>query len=360
MSANTGISWTNATWNPIRGCSRVSEGCRHCYAERVAARFSGPGQPYEGLAEMRKAFVQSGPGSDVMVPTPSRPRWTGEVRFVAEHLADPLRWRKPRRIFVNSMSDLFHERLTNEQIAAVFGVMAAAWWHTHQVLTKRAGRARKWFAWLDSVAGCAAAKLAYVLEAAAAVFGNHGIAIPRGTPPPDRQAVWPLANVWLGVSVENQDAADDRIPHLLATPAAVRFLSCEPLLGPVDLRCVQHHREFEVDALTGDHGVTRPLAGRGPSVDWVIAGCESGPGARPCSVDWLRSLRDQCAAVGVPFFCKQAAVDERGHGCEVSDVGRMTPLPVTTGPGSKRKPGGVIELPYLDGKQHAALPEVSR
>jgi protein gp37 len=215
-----GIAWSDETWNQIRGCSRVSTGCTRCYAEEVAARFSGPGLAYEGLATR---------GSNGL------PRWTGEVRMVPEHLADPLRWKRPRRVFVNSMSDLFHEKLTNEQIAAVFGVMAAAPRHTFQVLTKRAKRMREWFAWIGGMRGpsgisdtvpamavmSAAAKLPELIGPMTAAYQSAPLA-------------WPLPNVWLGVSCENQETADERIPDLLHCPAAVRFISYEPALGPVD------------------------------------------------------------------------------------------------------------------------------
>lgn len=233
MSDDTGISWTNSTWNPIRGCTRVSEGCRHCYAERVAARFSGPGQPYEGLA-VRKLRVISDDDQRVEA------RWTGDVRFVAEHLADPLRWKKPRRIFVNSMSDLFHEKLTNEQIAAVFGVMAATPRHTYQVLTKRAARMRAWFEWASGIGND---DLRIVSDGHHDCTAINHLASKHGASEfgpaswrrhcddtCDVRRPWPLPNVWLGVSVENQAAADERIPDLLATPAAVRWVSAEPLL----------------------------------------------------------------------------------------------------------------------------------
>jgi protein gp37 len=353
MADGTGISWTDATWNPVRGCSRVSEGCRNCYAERVAARFSGPGQPYEGLVRVRSAVSgliyksKAGAGSYV------DPRWNGTVRMVPEHLGDPMRWKRPRRIFVNSMSDLFHEGLTNEQIAAVFGVMAAAPRHTFQVLTKRARRMREWFAWIAAQR----TRLLTIPVSPRLVCRSHAAAfVPTmtlGTEPQPRQ--WPLPNVWLGVSVEDQAAADERIPELLRTPAAVRFLSCEPLLGPVNLRHLDDDAAggawCQVDGLTGNQtDMGRPCPPVGARVDWVIAGCESGPGARPCGVEWLRSLRWQCAAARVPFFLKQASQP----GSEA--VGG--PL-ITPGPGSKRKAGGVIELPYLDGVQHAAFPEVA-
>lgn len=242
MGDKSKIEWTDATWNPVRGCSRVSEGCRHCYAEGVAARFSGPGQPYEGLAER----------------TAKGPRWTGKVRLIESQLDLPLRWRKPRRIFVNSMCDLFHESLPDLAIDRVFAIMALAPHHTFQVLTKRPERMR-----------------AYLTDSAT---------------PLKHTGSWPLPNVWLGVSVENQEAADERIPLLLDTPAAVRFLSCEPLLRPVDLT---------------DYLVETARTNRDWYLDWIISGGESGTGARPCHPDWIRTLRDQCAAASVPFFFKQ-------------------------------------------------------
>lgn len=249
------IEWTDATWNPVRGCTRVSEGCRNCYAERVAARFSGPGMPYEGLAAMRAG----------------EPRWTGELRVVETHLEDPLRWRNPRRVFVNSMSDLFHEKLHFEDIGRVFGVMAACPHHSFQILTKRPERMREF------------------------------VTITTGIP---GRPHWPLPNVWLGVSVENQPAADERIPELLATPAAVRFVSAEPLLGPIDF-----DQENGLNAFgCGFEGGWRNCPENSPKcagLDWVIVGGESGPGARPMHPRWARTIRDQCVAAGVPFFFKQ-------------------------------------------------------
>lgn len=367
MGGKTGIEWTDTTWNPVRGCSRVSEGCRHCYAEEQAARIvrmdrargvaEGKGS-YDGLVRLR---VLSDTVDFGAAPAKEVARWTGEVRFVAERLADPLKWKKPRRIFVNSMSDLFHEKLSNEQIAAVFGVMAAAPQHTFQVLTKRARRMREWFEWVamrlvhglamfpDDDDGWRARQMLFAASrrAGADLPHHHG-------------GAWPLPNVMLGVSVENQEAADERIPELLATPAAVRFLSCEPLLGPVDLRRGVFDRDEKISkAMNGpaalnwhqaDSVIAHPL-------DWVIAGCESGPGARPCDVEWLRSLRDQCAEAEVPFFLKQAR-----HAIEPGNypaVGNRRVDVVAAAAGSKRKPGGIIGAPYLDGVQHLAFPAES-
>lgn len=299
MSTKTGIEWTDATWNPLRGCSRVSEGCRNCYAEKVAYRFSGPGQPYEGLVRIGAAGER-------------KAEWNGEVRLVEKHLLDPLRWKRidvapahpphgtiwrPRKIFVNSMSDLFHPNVPDEWIDLIFGVMAHAPQHIFQILTKRPERMLHWAnakeremrvydALVDSNLAderqndrliCRAQDriLKYDTE-----YGRYF------------DCKWPLPNVWLGVSVENQKAADERIPLLLQTPAAVRFLSVEPMLGPVDLG-----RFLFADP-------TRP-GRRLNQLHWAIVGGESGPGARPMHPEWARSLRDQCSAAGVAFFFKQ-------------------------------------------------------
>ena len=240
MARDTGISWTDSTWNPVRGCSRISKGCENCYAERMAARFSDPGKPYHGYAEM----------------TPSGPRWTGKLGFIERHINDPLNWKKPARIFVNSTSDLFHEDMPWEWIEKVFGIMLKAKWHTFQVLTKRADKMRDWMNEVKDRAG-------HLIKASG--------------------SSWPPNNVHLGVSVEDQAAATKRIPSLMGTPAYIRFLSVEPLIGPVDL---------------GSYLST----GR---IDWVIAGAESGPGARPMQEDWVRVIRDQCVRYNVKLFYKQ-------------------------------------------------------
>ncbi len=259
MPQRSSIEWTDATWNPVRGCSRVSEGCRNCYAELIAARFSGPGQAYEGLARR----------------TTAGPRWTGRVQLVERHLEDPLRWRDRRRIFVNSMSDLFHEALTDEQIDRVFAVMAHAPQHTFQVLTKRPGRMRD-----------------YVIAAADRVAAAaHDLADTHDLSAAD--SAWPLPNVWLGVSTEDQAAADERIPPLLATPAAVRFISAEPLLGPMEL------------SGNGTWWTENGVPNGPRRLDWVIVGGESGPGARPMDLAWARAIVAQGRAAGVPVFVKQ-------------------------------------------------------
>lgn len=292
MADKTKIEWTEATWNPIRGCTVVSEGCRNCYAMAVATRFSDAGQAYEGLA-YRNA---------------SGAHWTGKVRLVEEHLEDPLRWKRARRIFVNSMSDLFHQSIPDDWIDRVFAVMALTPQHTFQILTKRPERMKLYTA---ALSGDRLLRTAF----------ETGLVTPRADHIEAYAGIiagqsWPLSNVWLGVSVENQETADKRIPLLLETPAAVRWISAEPLLGPIDLH--QFTFQFSVCQVPSDgttvqalrqmlHAAGKELARTQGSdlLDWVVVGGESGPGARPMHPDWVRSLRDQCVAAGVPLFFKQ-------------------------------------------------------
>jgi protein gp37 len=259
MSDKSKIEWTDATWNPIRGCSVVSEGCRNCYAMAVAARFSGEAQAYEGLA-YRNA---------------SGAHWTGKVQLVEKHLDDPLKWKTPRRIFVNSMSDLFHENVRNTEIALIFQVMSKAKQHTFQILTKRPKRM------LDFM------KMMSKLNEACT-----------------NQEEWPLPNVWLGVSVEDQKTADERIPLLLQTPAAVRWLSCEPLLEAVNLNpylrtCATCGTWHPATDFGDGHKFTYS------DIEWVVVGGESGTGARPFDIQWAQSIINQCRADNVPVFMKQ-------------------------------------------------------
>ena len=288
MGAKTGISWTDATWSPVTGCSKVSPGCANCYAETLAlTRLAGkPGYP--GLP------------------------WTPEnaeanVVLRPDRLDQPLRWRKPRRIFVNSMSDLFHEQVPDEFILAVFDVMNRATYngganagrirdaeregHIFQVLTKRPNRMRTFVSRLrfDPVAGLS-------LDGPGWQFMNPGI--------------------WLGTSVENQRWADERIPELFATPARVRFLSMEPLLGPVDLRaalfgwCPEH--DFSGFCIQRHHEGVQHLS-------WVIVGGESGSGHRPMDPAWVRDIANQCDAAGIPLFVKQASGSRSGKQGNIPD-----------------------------------------
>lgn len=276
MGVVTGISWTDSTWNPISGCSMVSKGCMNCYAEKIAARFSWapdyskhPG-PYFGL-------VKDG-------------KWNGQVDFSEHSLLVPLKWKKPRRIFVNSMSDLFHENVPDEWIDKIFAVMALAPRHTFQILTKRPKRMLEYFsAYHASVVELTRARLAIDRCSAEMNGGSfHG----NG---------WPLPNVWLGVSVEDQETADERIPLLLQVPAAIRFVSYEPALAPVNFRLGIYQL-----VSGGSQGIS--LVG----LDWIIVGGESGPNARPFDFVWARQVISQCRASETKCFIKQLGSKARG------------------------------------------------
>lgn len=273
MSTQTSIEWTDVSWNPVRGCSLVSAGCANCYAMKQAHRFSGAGKPYDGLTKLG----------------PQGPRWTGKIQLVEEVLDAPLHWKKPRRIFVNSMSDLFHEDVPDAFIEKVFTVMAHAQWmngHRFQVLTKRPERMKQ------------------VLESIGKGIEEQrkGTVNPDGSRNYQMTFTFPLQNIWLGVSVEDQAMADERIPILLKTPAAVRWVSAEPLLGPVSFRWAKW------DNWKDGQGNERPVVDQHDGLrmlDWVVVGGESGPGARPCDMAWIRWIKDQCQSAGVPVFVKQ-------------------------------------------------------
>lgn len=324
MADKTTIEWTRnddgtagRTWNPATGCTKVSDGCTNCYAETIAERF-------RGHAAFPKGF---------------------DVTIRADKVNDPLTWRKPTRVFVNSMSDLFHDEISREWITEIFGVMAAAPQHTFQLLTKRHARMRSLLS--DSA-------FAHMVRHRA-----EGKGLPTG------EFTWPLPNLWLGVSVENQQWADIRIPALLQTPAAVRFLSCEPLLGLVQFPLVEAVDGCNCGGYGPPYYVHEPSCGFEPGpaygLDWVIVGGESGRKARPMHPEWATSLRDQCASADIPFFFKQWGeyaptgylviggtskgvllvgdpVDDLGHRVELARVG-------------KKKAGR-----ELDGREHNAFP----
>ena len=265
MGDKTGIQWTDATWNCFTGCTAVSPGCDNCYAASLASGRLAHVPAYAGLAE----------GGT----------FNGTVRLLPDRLDQPIRWRKPRRIFVNSMSDAFHGGVPDEFIAQVFAVMAATPRHQYQILTKRHSRMRA----LLSNPAFIETMLDYLPD------------LPGGQRAIDEQRVsWPLPNVWLGVSVEDRKRADLRIPALLNTPAAVRFLSCEPLLGPVSLT-----EECELTLAAEERGALDKVGYPIDGLDWVIVGGESGRDARPMHPDWAGQLRGECQAAGVPFFFKQ-------------------------------------------------------
>lgn len=293
MSTGTGIEWTDATWSPVVGCTPVSPGCKNCYAATFAAR--GLHEKYVGLTVRRKG--ENGR---------TRAVFNGTVRCLPDQLTIPLQWRKPRRIFVCSMSDLFHKSVPFEFIDRVFAVMALCPQHTFQVLTKRPERmaeyllARREVTWLSpGEAGSrrqmeSCQQIVQINSNGMLYKGSGGRRLERAYSSCDE---WPLPNVWLGTSVEDQTNADTRIPHLLRCPAAVRFLSCEPLLGPLDLSAFFGGPYV---GLPGDKVHENYNFG----INWVIVGGESGA-ARPCDVAWIRSIVKQCKAASVPVFVKQ-------------------------------------------------------
>jgi protein gp37 len=297
------IEWTERTWNPTIGCTEVSPGCANCYAARIAYRLGyNPLQAanYEGLAKKLSN---------------SKIVWTGEIRFIDDRLLEPVRRAKPTTYFVDSMSDLFHPGIPFDVIAQVFAVMALCPQHTFQVLTKRPDRALAFFNWTGDMRRVDEAAEIIVCdypdlfhEKDDAPGAPDGFVISNRLFQRLKEAGWawdttytqhgkdtrficeqelPHPNIWIGVSVEDQRRADERIPYLINIPAAVRFLSCEPLLGLLDL----HQWNWRPE---------NPYA-----LDWIIAGGESGPGARPMHPDWVASLRDQCQMADIPFFFKQ-------------------------------------------------------
>jgi len=300
MSQNSHIEWTDASWNPVAGCTAVSPGCANCYAASMTRRLQ---------ANPKLAIAYAGLTNDR--------HFTGKIALLQNKLDLPLKWKKPRRIFVNSMSDLFHPDVPFEFIDKVFAVMNATiyriplqlpfmYWHTYQILTKRPERAAEYLASREpGIFNPGAHPLFAAGRGEGGPLRGHGSDIMNA----GAIIAWPLANVWIGTSVENQAAADERIPHLLRCPAAVRFLSCEPLLGPVDLRqkWVKDFDGTNYEGVFDDRGMEIESG-----IQWLIAGGESGPHCRPCNFDWIRSLRDQCQAAGVPIFIKQLGGNPHG------------------------------------------------
>lgn len=269
----TKIEWTEYSWNPVTGCTPISEGCQNCYARRMANRLRG-----------RCGY----PADDSF-----------RVTLHPERLGEPLRWKEPRRVFVCSMGDLFHEDVPRWMRFEVMDIILQAKQHTFLILTKRPANMKEFFEWYYSKAG---------------------------------RTIETIKNLWLGVTAENQSRADERIPILLQIPAAVRFVSIEPMLGPIRLQ-----RDWLMCPGGAEYGhgmsLTRVHAGgccdRHPRIHWVICGSESGPNHRKTKIEWIRDLREQCISANVPFFLKQMEIN-----------GRM------------------VKMPELDGKIWAQFPEV--
>ncbi|GAA0623565.1 DUF5131 family protein [Thalassospira tepidiphila] len=340
----TKIEWTQRegtkgkTWNPLRArnkktggvghfCEKVSPGCKNCYAETFQKRFKNPVRYAAQDADQVEVFLDQ------------------------KTLVQPIGWKKPATIFVCSQTDLFLHHYKSEWIDQVFAVMALCPQHTFIILTKRHDRMNAYFGNLSDLSSRHSEQTNTAFNCADLLNLRHLTKNPRGKPLPSR--VWPLPNVWLGVSVEDQKAADERIPVLLDTPAAVRFLSVEPLLGPVDLAnhnapgmCgTTDHADYLRGYVSPEYSCRAHLSKETTSLDWVIVGGESGHNARPMHPDWARSLRDQCKAAGVPFFFKQwgawAPVEEYPSGKQsMNKVG-------------KKRAGR-----SLDGVEHNEWPEV--
>jgi protein gp37 len=353
MSDRSAIEWTDASWNPIRArnlktgkigwhCAHATTGCEFCYAEGINKRL-GTGLPFK-------------PGHRADV----------EIFLDEDMLLAPLRWRRPRRIFVGSMTDMFADFVTDAMLDRVFAVMRECPRHTFQVLTKRAERLRSYVSQFDQRGRCVCSSTRDQIGDDPR-DGNRLLLLDDGQD-------WPLSNLWLGVSCEHQEEADERIPLLLQTPAAVRFISAEPLLGSIDLTRLPfagpgdpRHRR---DALTGESylyskgvngnpnmtvKVTEPLVSQ---LDWIIVGGESGPSARPMNPDWARSLRDQCKAAGTAFFFKQW-----GEWIGNDQLGWLKPDQNFDNCRMRLHDGGVIRVGkkaagrLLDGQEHNAYPE---
>jgi protein gp37 len=324
MGDKTKIEWTDASWNPVTGCSKVSQGCKNCYAEDVADRFWERQYPMVLVSNGQDInTIPVAHHADYIANGLARPRRFTDVQCHANRLGNPLAWKRPRRIFVNSMSDLFHESVPFEFIDQVFAVMALARWHTFQILTKRSQRMLEYF-------GDTPGRDGTLQTAVRESETGMGINIEREmrireamsrfssfVTDSSEPVSFPLPNVWIGVSVENQEQANARIPDLLKTPAAVHWVSCEPLLDVVDLREVRYVDddgvECEWDALIGQHQVLNSnsmdavtsVDDGNPRLRWVVAGFESGQHFRPAKASAAVSLRDQCEATGVAFLFKQ-------------------------------------------------------
>lgn len=309
----TKIDWTDETWNPIVGCSKCSAGCDHCYAEKMAFRLANM-----NACAYREVVNGYDPKDD-----PKAGKWNGKTAFVESALSKPLHWRTPRKIFVCSMGDLFHESVPFEWIDKVFAVMALCPQHTFQVLTKRPERMLEWYK----------SPRRGKLEAEAAAIHNN-VVIPE-------LKYWPLPNVWLGVTAENQEMAGKRIPILLQTPAALRFVRVEPMLGAVDIipyiggnaykcKCEKAWHHTENNRLQ-THGrkqfclYCETYADIFPTLDWVIVGAESGARRRKCDHQWALSLVKQCKAAGVACFVKQLQENDTGKNKVIKDLAPCWP-----------------------------------
>lgn len=301
MSQHSRIGWTDTSWNVITGCSRVSTGCKMCYAEQLTGSRLSQNPKYAGLTRLS--------GGEV--------KWTGEIRLHESELLKPLSWKKPRMIFVNSMSDTFHEKVPLEFIDKIFAVMALCPQHTFQVLTKRPERMAEYLN-ADGVQHRVARAMddIEVRREIAALRGDQWVT--------NAGILWPLPGVWLGTSIESPSEVE-RADHLRRCPAAVRFLSLEPLLGDI-----MPTQEAAIRLLWGPDE-QRPIVGQSP-IHWVIVGGESGPNHREMDIDWLTNIVDQCKAAGVACWVKQDSGAKPGKRGRIPDeYWRVKEFPATPG-----------------------------
>ena len=368
MSAVSAIEWTDSTWPVVQGCSYESPGCTHCYAVSLIWRMAH--NPDPKISKPLKGLVRK-QGDKIL--------WTGKIALREDRLAWPLGWRRPRRIFVPSHGDLFHPDVPDDFIDKVFAVMALCPQHTFQVLTKRAARMRAYIADCGNALG-RQDKIRAAIVAIAGGRDTPGVtdAWVRSSGGPTK---WrPLRNLHVGVSAERQAEAEARIPDLLATPAAKRFVSLEPLLAPIDLQQLFNGKTL-TDAVEGmsespvvDMGerllAVNPEYWTHPRLDWVIAGGESGPAARPPHPHWFTDLRDSCAQAGVPFFFKQwgawAPIQPQPEGHFGGDLRSDTIRAVTTagasdgpftaGDALMRRVGKKAAGAVLDGREYREMP----
>ncbi|MEE8206887.1 MAG: phage Gp37/Gp68 family protein [Nitrospinaceae bacterium] len=302
MADKSKIGWTDATWNIVTGCSVVSPGCTNCYAMKLAGTRLKHHPSRKGLTD----------------PGKSGPVWNGQVRFNEQWLDQPMRWKKPRHIFVAAHGDLFHERVHDEWLDQIFAVMAISTQHTFQILTKRPQRMLSY--------------MNKIVSDPTLIGDTAGQFLDWADIP--ELASWPPKNIWLGVSAEDQKHADERIPFLLDTPAASHFVSLEPQIEHIHLGYIGWPDPSKkavarngINALLGMDFRCGRNGAKMPRLDWVIQGCESGRGRREFDLEWARSMREQCAYSGIPYFLKQ--------------------LPIN---------GEVVTEPALDRVQHLAMP----
>ena len=376
MNLAQGKYW-DQSWSPIRGCSHTSPGCDHCWAERFAARFSGT-SPNLRRGEFHKHGEDRGrkikaPFSGFAHMTRTGSRWTGRVQLIESELTKPMHWKTPNIVALNWMGDLFHEKVPDEAIDRVFAIMALCPQHKFLVLTKRAKKMQEY---LDTSTHI---RVNRIIDA---IHKSPRFRFPVGRSFPRYCEAWPLPNVILGVSIEDQQRADELIPDLLATPAAMRWVSAEPMLGTINLaRYLPHDADYEEHTASNSgkfqwkcrkcgrvtQGAERrcvTVAMMSAALGWVVCGGESGLGARPMHPDWVRNLRDQCQVAGVPFLFKQ-----HGHWLHESQFGADGDKPTvgntgcselhTWSDGTHSYPVGKTAAGrLLDGRTWDELPEV--